>query len=52
VKADFAAQLHADMDLLELEGLVWVQAAAKYYREEFAQECGKRGWDSANMPCG
>ncbi len=46
VKGDFAEQLAADVDPLELgPDPVWARADAAYYCWEFVKACTDRGWD-------
>ena len=46
VKGDFAEQLAADVDGLDLgPHPVWARADAAYYCEAFVKECTQRGWD-------
>ena len=46
VKGDFAEQLAADVDALDLGPYpVWARADAAYYCEAFVKECKRRGWD-------
>ena len=46
VKGDFAEQLAADVDGLDLGAHpVWARADAAYYCEAFVKECKRRGWD-------
>ena len=46
VKGDFAEQLAADVDALDLGPYpVWARADAAYYCEAFVKDCMQRGWD-------
>ena len=46
VKGDFAEQLAADVDALDLGPCpVWARADAAYYCKDFVTACTERGWD-------